>query len=109
MNGLNSVLTDFASIVIAFVTLLGLGVLFVKATSIERKSLVSTVTLMFNVLAYYMLVTDTRDFPGRELPTSIAAIAMSLIGYMIGRAIDDHMGARETLRRGPGALGDMAD
>lgn len=112
MLGLTSIWTNIAAIVIGCVTLLGIGVLFQRSTAIERRSLVATVTLMVNFLALYMLVTDAHDFPMRAVPTAIASAVMSVLGLLIGRAIDDNLNARQesSRRRDPGTYGgDLAD
>lgn len=109
MFGAQSIWTNIASVIIACVGLGSMGVLFVRATNIERRWLVSATTLVFSALALYLLVEDTMFVPGREIPTGIAAITISILGFFIGRAIDAGLGARE-YQGDPGTYyADLAD
>ena len=110
MFGLTSIWTNIAAIVIGCVFMLGIGLLFVRASNIERRSLVATITLMFNVVAMYLLVVDAERYPGRELSGAFAAIGISLLGFAVGRIIDNSLGARPTgFRRDRTYDGDLAD
>lgn len=91
--------------------LLGVAVLFVRATNIERRWVVSITTLLFGGLSLYLLA---NDFPigGRDIMTSIAAVTISVLGFLVGRAIDASLGERdaEAMRPDPATyLADLAD
>lgn len=111
MLGLSSIWMNLASIIIACVMLLGVGVLFVRATNIERRWVVAVSTLLFGGFSLYLLA---NDFPlnGRDIMTSIAAVTISLLGFFIGRAIDTSLGEREAeaMRPDPATYyADLAD
>jgi len=109
MFGAQSIWTNLASIVIACIGLGSLGVLFVRASNIERRWLVASSTLIFSGLALYLLVQDTLFVPGREIPTGIAAIAISILGYFIGRALDTSLGERLAQQDPATYMADLAD
>jgi hypothetical protein len=110
MFGLTSIWTNIAAIVIGCVFLLGIGLLFVRASNIERRSLVATVTLMFNVVAMYLLVVNTSLYPGREVAAAFGAIGISILGFAVGRILDLSLGERpSSLRRDRPYDGDLAD
>lgn len=94
MLGMSSIWTLIATIIIACVMLMSVGLLFVRASSIERRWLVALSTLAGSGLALYLMASDAQFVPGRELPTSVAAVTLSLLGFFIGRAIDVSLGER---------------
>lgn len=98
MLNTNSIWTNIASITVGCVILASLALLFVRASNIERRWVVSLTTLCSSLFALYLMAKDAQFVPGRELPTSIAAIALSILGFFIGRAIDVAMGERNASR-----------
>jgi hypothetical protein len=108
MLGTDSIWTNIACIAIGCISLVGLGVLFVKATNIERRWLVAGSTLVGCAFALYLMIEDMQFVPGRELPTGIAAIAISLIGFFAGRAMDASLGG-QTPDPSAGFHPDLAD
>lgn len=98
LMGTNSIWTLIATIIIACVMLMGVGLLFVRASNIERRWLVAISTLVGSGFALYLMANDAQFVPGREMPTSVAAVVLSLLGFLIGRAIDVSLGERTQLR-----------
>ena len=91
--------TNIASIVIGCIALGGISILFVRATNIERRWLVSVCTLLGWGLGLYVMGADQLFVPGRELPTGIAAIIISVIGYFMGRSLDVALGPKSPSRQ----------
>jgi len=110
MLGFASIWTNIATIVIGCIALLSLGLLFVRASNIERRGLVSSFTLAFSGLALYLMITDAQQIPGREMPTAIAATVISILGFYIGRAVDASLGERSSVHADHATFGaELAD
>ena len=89
-----SLFTNVAWIFVAAMTLVGLGLLFVQATNIERPNLVAAGTLAFCAIAAIVLLKGSAA-SGAGLMWG--AIALSLFGFISFRVIDAIMGPRAKL------------
>ena len=75
---------------VAFVGLFGLGLLFVRATWIERNTLVGSLTFLTACLAGFLLY---RGAPNAITTFGLLSIALvSITGFLFGRAVDWWMG-----------------
>ena len=111
MLGLASIWTNLAAVIVGCVTLLGVGVRFVRATNIERRAMVSLTTLVCCAIAVYLLVLAPR-VPDREVGLAAAAAVISVLGFVFARVIDFALGPRplRMVPRDPATYdGDLAD
>jgi hypothetical protein len=111
MLGLTSIWTNLAAVIVGCVTLMGVGVFFVRASNIERRGMVAAVTLIACAVSIYLLLIAPR-VPAREVPTAAAAVAISILGFVAARVIDFALGPRiiPTTGRDPATYdADLAD
>lgn len=111
MLGLTSIWTNLAAVIVGCVTLMAVGIFFVRASNIERRGMVATVTLIGCALSIYLLVIAPR-VPDREVPIAAAAAVISVLGFVVARVIDFALGpiAVPTVGRDPAIHdADLAD
>ena len=89
-----SLFANIGWIFVAAMTLVGLGLLFVRATNIERPNLVAAGTLGFCAIAAVVL---SRGSASSSVSLMWGAVALSVFGFLAFRVIDAIMGPREKL------------
>lgn len=107
MNGDTSIYSNIAWIFIAAMAVVGLGLLFVRATNIERPNLVAAGTLAGCAIAALLLSRGN----GASTPGLMwGAIAICLFGFFAARVLDAILGGRTKVHHDEATLGvDLAD
>lgn len=107
MNGDTSIYSNIAWIFIGAMAVVGLGLLFVRATNIERPNLVAASTLGFCAMAALLVAKGSQP----SGPVMMwGAIAICLFGFLGARVLDVLMGARKRVHHDPATLdADLAD
>jgi hypothetical protein len=99
-----------ACVVVGAMSVVGLGLLFVRAENIERRNLVAATTLTFSAIAAIVLWNASRGTEGVASAAAWSAIVLSLFGFALGRVWDVILGARSKVHHDPATLGsDLAD
>ncbi len=88
----NSTWYTVTVIFVSFVSVMGLGLLFVRATNIDRNALVGTLTFLTAAIAGLILFLS-----GSQRMTEWALVItalFSMTGFFLGRGIDRWLGAK---------------
>jgi hypothetical protein len=105
----NSTWYTLTAVFVAFVAVFGMGLLFVRATNIERNAMVGTLTFITAVISgLIMYLTGSTRMT--EWALFIVAL-FSMTGYFFGRGLDRWLGAKGPSRdTRKGTLGaDLSD
>src|SRR5687768_3264440 len=108
----NPIWWTIAVIVAASTALIGVGIFFVRAKNIERRSMVALGTLLGAGVAIYILTFQPVWAGGQDTTIPLLAICISILGFTLGRLADLFMGARspDKMKRDPATYtADLAD
>ncbi|MEZ0325185.1 MAG: hypothetical protein ACAH95_04715 [Fimbriimonas sp.] len=105
----NSTWYTLTAIFVAFVGVTGLGLLFVRATNIDRNGLVGALTVLTAIIAAAIMY-----FSGSTRMSEWALVVVALFsvtGFVFGRALDRWLGAKDlSVDARKGTLGsDLSD
>jgi hypothetical protein len=99
-----------ASVVVGAMALLGLGVLFARASNIERPNLVGGITLVFAALSALVLWAGGQFGLSYSDRVAWGAISLSIFGFLAARVLDYVLGARSLVHHDDATLdADLAD
>jgi len=94
MESPNPVWFIVAAVIVGCMALSGIGILFVRARNIERRWLVAIATLIGATIGTYLLSTQPVWAGGRGVALPWLAGLISVLGFIVGRAVDAMLGPR---------------
>jgi hypothetical protein len=105
----NSTWYTLTAVFVAFVGVTGMGLLFVRATNIDRNAMVGTLTFITAAIAGLLMYISGST---RMSEWALVVVALfSMTGYFLGRGLDRWLGAKGPSRdTRKGTLGaDLSD
>lgn len=92
MEPLDTGFFPLAVVFVSFVGLFGLGIMFSRASNIERTLLVGGMTVFTAAVSGVILATPAAS---ATVPSLVSTCLVSTLGYIVGRVIDFLLGPRE--------------
>lgn len=101
---------EVACVLTGATAVFGLGLMFVRASRIERRNLVAGFTLATSFVAMAILWNSSVDKRTGQAEVASSAIALDVFGFLAGWVLDRILGGRRRVHRDEATLGaDLAD